>query len=179
MIIAEHKDIVVITQPPKAVVPVLGSRGPMGPVGEVDPTLFFQSVNLFSELNTEQKKATARDNLGIVALQAVETAVSPQAFSACRAVSLVDGVLAYADNLDVHPVIGFTRTAVGAGEPVSVQNSGEIDGFFGLTVGLPIYLASNGTVTQTVPTTGRLQSLGISLTATKVLIQIQQPLFLV
>jgi hypothetical protein len=45
-------------------------------------------------------------------------------------------------------------------------------------VGDPLYLSINGVLTQTAPTTGFHQQVGIATTATRVLIGIKQPIIL-
>jgi hypothetical protein len=88
----------------------------------------------------------------------------------------------YADNTILSTVgkaIGFTKNAVNSGSPVEIINNNFLDGFSGLTINENIYLSINGTITQTVPTTGYIQNLGIAISSTSILINIQQPLVLI
>jgi len=80
----------------------------------------------------------------------------------------------YADNTNVthaNRVIGITQGAASIGANVTVQVSGELSGFSGLSLG-PVYLSTNGTLTQTIPTTGILQQLGIAINPTTIIIYI-------
>ena len=94
---------------------------------------------------------------------------------------VVTGNSVYADNTDlatIGKVIGLTIGAVTSGLPVSIVANGELDGFSGLEINAPIYLSVNGTTTQALPATGYLQKLGIAISATKILIRINEPLAL-
>ena len=85
----------------------------------------------------------------------------------------------YADNgTDYNLALGFTVTSVTAGNEVAIRTSGELNGFSNLTVGQPIFLGTNGLLTQTAPTTGVYQQLGIAKSETSILVQIQQSIFL-
>jgi len=75
-------------------------------------------------------------------------------------------------------VVGITTGAVLIGNPATIQASGELEGFSGLTINSKVYLQSNGTITSTIPTTGFIQQVGVALTTTKVLINIQPSLIL-
>jgi hypothetical protein len=90
----------------------------------------------------------------------------------------ITGIAEYADNTDFKTIgrtIGITAGAASAGLPVSIVANGELDGFFGLTVNDPVYLSVNGTTTQTIPTTGYLQKLGVAVSDTRILIRINEP----
>ena len=95
-----------------------------------------------------------------------------------RVVGYNNGALTYVDINSTDEVIGFTVGDNSANSMTTIQNSGAIYGFNSLIIGQPVFLAANGLITQTVPTIGRLQQVAIALSATKVLIQIQAPLFL-
>ncbi len=75
-------------------------------------------------------------------------------------------------------LIGITTGSALTGDSAVIQTSGELEGFFGLTVNSKVYLQANGTITSTIPTTGFVQQVGIALTTTKVLINIQPSLIL-
>lgn len=94
---------------------------------------------------------------------------------------VVTGAAAYADRTNMATIgraIGITLGAANTGLPVGIATSGELDGFYGLTNNEPVYLSTNGTVTQVLPTTGYLQKLGVAVSPTKLLINIQEPLAL-
>lgn len=85
----------------------------------------------------------------------------------------------YADSADtshINRVIGMTKSAWSLGDLVEVFNGGEIiEPSWSWNVGA-VYLGSNGLLTQIPPTTGFIQQIGVALSATKLLISIQQPI---
>ncbi len=91
---------------------------------------------------------------------------------------VVTGSAEYADNTDLSTIgriIGITVGAALSGSLVNIMANGELDGFYGLTVNEPVYLSTNGTITQALPTAGYLQKLGVAISATSILINISNP----
>lgn len=85
----------------------------------------------------------------------------------------------YADNTDfatVNKAIGLTQGAAITGADVVIVISTELDGFAGLTPNDPIYLSTNGTVTQTLPLTGYIQQVGVAISTTKILVNLMMPI---
>ena len=106
---------------------------------------------------------------------------APTPFGAQRLLALTDTGLAYADHTDlshVGKVIGFTTAAVEAGSLVKIRSVGELNGFSGLLPGMPIYLGSNGVITQTPVTSGIQQQVGVANTSNSIIIQIFLPITL-
>jgi hypothetical protein len=95
-----------------------------------------------------------------------------------RAVAMTSNGINYADSLNTGATLGFTKYAIDANATATILLGGDLNGFSGLTIGSLIYLASNGTITQTPPTVGTLQILGVAISDTKINIQIQPPIFL-
>lgn len=95
-----------------------------------------------------------------------------------RAVTLNNQNVIYAssDNINPNGVIGFTANAVVTGDTINIITGNDLGGFSNLIAGQPIYLSTNGTITQTVPSTGILQMLGSALSDTKINIKIQPPI---
>ena len=94
---------------------------------------------------------------------------------------VVTGEAGYADSSDLATIsraVGITVGAATAGSPVNIVASGELDGFFGLTVNTPVFLSTNGTLTHTAPVAGYIQRIGVAVSSTKILINIQEPLAL-
>lgn len=92
---------------------------------------------------------------------------------------VVTGAASYADNTDLSSIglaIGVTQGAASLGDQVRLISSGELGGFFGLTPNQPVYLSVNGTVTQTLPTSGYLQKIGVALSDTKIFINLSDPI---
>lgn len=101
---------------------------------------------------------------------------SPTAIGGNRAV-LSSGY--YADCTDtatIGRVIGITMTATTIGELMAVAYAGELNGFYGLTPNQPVYLSTNGTVTQTPPISGYIQKLGVAKNSGSILINIETPI---
>lgn len=100
-----------------------------------------------------------------------------------RAVVLNSSELAiYADNTTTahkNKVIGITTGAALSGASATIQTFGEItNSGWSWTTGESIYLSTNGLLTQTVPTSGFVLILGFAISATKMFINIKQPIIL-
>ena len=83
----------------------------------------------------------------------------------------------YADKDDLTSalmVLGITVAAASADTLVDVQYSGElVEPSWNWVVNSPVYLGSNGLLTQVVPTTGLIRQLGIPSAPTSLFIEIQ------
>lgn len=96
-------------------------------------------------------------------------------------VKLVNGMLEVVNNQDLTSagkLVGITVTAVSALAQVEVIFGGELLGFVGLIPDAKLYLQSNGTISSTFPTTGYVQQVGIAISSTSALINIQPPIIL-
>lgn len=72
-------------------------------------------------------------------------------------------------------VVGMTRQAATAGNPVLVLTSGRVTGLVGLTPGANYFLGSAGAIATTPPASGLLQSVGVALDASTLVLQLGQP----
>jgi hypothetical protein len=99
--------------------------------------------------------------------------------SSLRVVKQVDSVVSYSssdDDNSSYTTIGITRTA---GTTVIVVKTGEIvDPSFSFTVNEPLFLNTNGFFSHTAPSTGFILQVGVALSATKMLVDIGEPLFI-
>lgn len=93
--------------------------------------------------------------------------------------------LQYADSNDLthaRKIMGVTKQAYNSGDNVELVRFGElVDAGWAWNTTLPVYLGHNGVFTQTVPTfpdAAFLLVLGMPLSATKLLINIREPLAL-
>lgn len=87
----------------------------------------------------------------------------------------------YADQSNINSygkVIGLSKGAVVTGGLLEIVTASELDGFTGLIPNTQVYLGLNGLITQTVPTSGFIQQLGVALTSTSILVNISLPLLL-
>lgn len=131
---------------------VTGPSGPAGPQGPPGPS-------------------------GGSAFQLTATAT----ISAYTCVSSYGGVVtaSSANTAMAGTVLGLATASTPAGSLVTVQDSGEITyNGWAWAGSSPVFLAANGTLTQTVPATGFIQIIGIPLSPTTVLIQMQPAIVL-
>lgn len=99
-----------------------------------------------------------------------------------RLVILRNGKLFYADttdSLDLGLVVGMTVTSASTGQDTQVQFLGDLtEGSWSWTIGSPVYFDASGVPTQTQPSSGFSQIIGFASTATKIYIQLREPIAL-
>ena len=92
------------------------------------------------------------------------------------------GFAKYASNDDIthnDKVIGVSTQSITDNTPVLVRTEGFMDDAgWTFTPGDPIYVGLNGSITQTVPSSGFILNLGQALTATRILINIKTSIIL-
>lgn len=102
-------------------------------------------------------------------------ATGDQAIGGHRVVKATATGVDYADSSnssDQGKVVGITASAFAAGDLVKVYTAGEIiESTWTWTPG-PVYLGTNGLLTQTVPTSGFVQQVGVAHEPTKLVVQI-------
>lgn len=96
-----------------------------------------------------------------------------------RAVGTSAAFIVYADCSTSSPAIGISRAATTSGTNCEVQTGGKmvVPGA-GWTPGGIIYASTNGTLTQTEPTSGFSQKLGVAHDAETIIIEISKPIIL-
>lgn len=114
---------------------------------------------------------------GLVPLVADLSLNAGEALSALQAVTSDgngDAVYASNDTLANAQVIGITETAASSGAAVAIRTSGLMtDPSWSWTKG-PVYLGTNGALTQTAPSGGAIVvQVGKAMTATKLLVDIE------
>lgn len=91
----------------------------------------------------------------------------------------INGEAIYADKdtpAHVSKVLGICLTAATVGASVDIRTFGELtEPAWNWNAGEPIYLSTNGTMTQTVPLTGFLLQVAFALTPTSIFVSLQQP----
>jgi hypothetical protein len=95
-----------------------------------------------------------------------------------RVVRIESGLVYYADNTTLAhagKVIGITTGAVVSGSSTTIQVAGELEESTWSWSPGPVYLSTNGLLTQTPPATGFLQKIGTAITSTKILIRVIDP----
>jgi hypothetical protein len=76
-------------------------------------------------------------------------------------------------------VLGLTTSSASLGELVEVQITGtQTEPSWAWNVGLPVFVGTNGVLTQTPPTSGQTLIVGWAATPTKVVIDKQTPIFM-
>ena len=76
----------------------------------------------------------------------------------------------------MHRVIGITKGAAGSGNQIEIAGAGEMtEPSWTWSVG-PVWLGSNGLLTQTPPTTGFLLMIGTAIAPTVLMIKIGAPI---
>lgn len=76
-------------------------------------------------------------------------------------------------------ILGLTSGSVVNGQPVEVVTSGTItEPSWSWTVGDAVYVSTNGTLTQTVPTSGYILQVGIATNPTTINIDLKLPIIL-
>ena len=99
--------------------------------------------------------------------------------SALRVVYEASGlvyVLDYRDAAHIDLLVGITMTAADEGAPIAIQRAGEIsDSGWAWTPGR-VYLGAAGQLTQTPPETGYSVLIGSAVSATRILLNLQDPI---
>jgi hypothetical protein len=92
----------------------------------------------------------------------------------------MDGNYASKDNsADKFSILGVTQGAVSSGHTTTATTFGAItEPTWTWTPGLPVFLGTNGLLTQTAPTTGFRIIIGRAITATTMFVDISEPIVL-
>lgn len=143
-------------------IPVAGPQGPTGPAG------------------TQGAQGPAGPSGG-----AAISVTAASAIGGHRIVVLDDaGAPAYASNQDINhlsKVLGMTLNAANPGDTLSIVRTGDVvEPTWNWTLNLPVFLGTNGLLTQTPPSTPALfsQVVGFPITATKMFVNIREPILL-
>lgn len=100
-----------------------------------------------------------------------------------RIVLIENGAAIYADCSTpghVNRALGMTTGAATLGADTTIQTGGEItEPLWNWTVDTPVWLSTNGLLTQTVPTSGFSLIIGIPVTETKLYLRFREPIKLV
>lgn len=102
-----------------------------------------------------------------------------ETISALRAVYELDGfvrALDYRDDTHIDLLLGLSLTAAPAGGAVNVQRSGVLDDNSWNWLPGRIYLGANGSLTQTPPADGYCVLLGAATSATRITLNLQDPI---
>jgi hypothetical protein len=108
--------------------------------------------------------------------------VASESISALRVVrsdSATSVVLARWPELESRSPLGISVTAAAPAALVRVQHIGEIeDGSWSWTPGAPVFCGPLGTLTQVMPSTDYALVVGEAVTASRLVVRIQGPIFL-
>jgi len=93
-----------------------------------------------------------------------------------------DGTVSYADSATAHDVtaiVGFTLSATLAGQVVDIRHAGTItEPTWNFAAELPVFLGSNGAVTQVPPVAGMQVIVGVAISQTQLFVRIHHPIVL-
>ena len=146
-IVEIDKDTFIVESAPEINVVTVGEQGPRGLPGVAVDTI-------------TRVAATALSGNRVVVLNASEQAV-------------------YADNTDTahaDKILGVTTGAVNSGADATIQTYGEmVEPSFAFTPELAVYVSTNGLMTQTPQTSGFKRGIGFALAATKLFIDLREP----
>ncbi len=108
--------------------------------------------------------------------------VAAQTISANTAVALVNGQLVPAQSgvsAQAGNVVGVALNGGQAGATIAIQQSGEMSlSSWNWTLGQPIFVGTTGPLTQTPPTSGFSQVVGMPLSATSMSIGLESPILI-
>ena len=102
-----------------------------------------------------------------------------ETLSALRAVYELDGEvfsLDFQDEDHIDLLLGITLTAANPGQPINVQRSGAIDDSGWSWVPGRVYLGANGALTQVPAAAGFDVFIGVALSATRLILNFQDPI---
>lgn len=134
------------------------------------PTVVLEVLESSTVITAAEQGPPGRDATFTTLLTAGE------ALGGHRAVIIEGGEAVYASNLNeahANRVIGLTRNAAALGADVEIVTYGLLDGFTGLTPDAKLYLQDNGTVSHAIPASGFLQQIGVAISDTKAILNIQ------
>ena len=110
----------------------------------------------------------------------VTTTPIGESFSGHTVIASLGTGLVIADNTNVShigKVIGITSGSSTSGMPLTLTTSGgTLNGFTGLSTGSVYFLSTGGTITNSTPTVGFIQQVGIALSTTELNINILSPI---
>ena len=149
----EETGNVTVTSASGITVATIGTQGPQGPAGE----------------SSQATVATAGETLSALRIVYVNRST---------------GKVRYADKdtaVHSHSVIGLTTEAVNLDEQVDIQTLGVVTDnswSWNMSGDTSLYLGTNGALTQTPPTSGFSMKVGFAMSATKIYVRIETPVFL-
>lgn len=108
------------------------------------------------------------------------TVIAAEALGGHRVVTMSGNYASKDISADKFNVLGVTQGAVISGATATVTTFGEItEGSWNWTAGLPVFLSTNGLMTQTAPTTGFRLIIGRAKTATTIFVDISEPIVII
>lgn len=119
---------------------------------------------------------------GIPGMQQYLTVLAGENLGGNRVVYIADGRAFYADSDNLtcsNASVGITNGAAVLDDIINIQTSGYMqEPSWKWSTNLPLFLGVNGLLTQTMPTTGFSQIIGIVTSSIEIIIQIQPSIIL-
>lgn len=131
--------------------------GSSAPIGKNTVVIAYRNNNSgeFYVVNALAKMAVTTAEAGVSTVT-LASGVSGSALNLLAINSAGDGTYVLADNADIttlQDVVIAKQNGTGVGGTIQVAEYGYVNGFAGLTVGVPVYVGTAGAITQTAPTT--------------------------
>ena len=153
----------------------------------VETTVVQQTVevvgNAFDVQVTEnvQTVETLQGTLNVTTLVGTTaTVTAAEALGGHRVVTMSGNYASKDISADKFNVLGVTQGAVISGATATVTTFGEItEGSWNWTAGLPVFLSTNGLMTQTAPATGFRLIIGRAKSATTLFVDISEPIVII
>lgn len=179
--ISDKSDNISVVDAPDGIVTVIESTENYNIIDSSDSLKILDSEDVYNI-----KDAEIVNNITInkpVATARVEPiAASRSNIGIYKIVALFLGYAIIADNSIStlsKSVLGISEENTLEGNKTSVVVAGEITNVgWNLIPDSPVYLSTNGDITETIPTTGFLLKIGIALTTTSILVDIDLPIHL-
>lgn len=158
----------------------IGDGGPRAVALQRHPQfgMAFRGKELFTAVGGRQGKQGVSGEPGPAGGSTLQR-IAGQIISALRAVYELDGVVRYLDYRDAEHVdllVGVTITSGLAGEPVNIQLVGPLTDATWQWVPGPVWLGSQGQLTQAPPDDGFDVLIGSAVSATRIQLNLQRPI---
>jgi len=152
-------------------------------VNEIIAPVTLDALQVTAPVYIGQRGVPGEDGAPGVAGGGVIQCAAGEALGGHRVVVLnADAEAVYASNAvpeHLHKVLGLTTGAAVLGAVATVQTGGEmIEPTWSWALDAPIFLGTNGLLTQVEPTTGFSLVVAFPVTATKIFIKLREPLAL-
>lgn len=175
--VSDAPNCVSVTDTPDGIVVVKDSLDAYLINDSVDSVKVNDSVEPYKIYDVQKVNNITINGVGILTSK-----TAGEIISAGKVVSVSNNTLIKADNTvlsTVNSVIGITTISANQGDVITAFQVGKIINLsWSWTPDLPLFVSTNGDMTQTVPTTGYSMIVGIAISATEINFEIKTPVVL-